>query len=518
MRAIITATDTTNYVNGTFDVVWYGRYENGKRMAYTFQRPFKPYYYIESPDGTYRSIDDKPLIKVEKNYPNEVKSDRESLKRHGIMTYEADVPYTQRVMIDLGIKKGVDIDTMQPCSHEGINPRIGIYDIETDDRGGYARPGKNTNKEILAIGYFDSYTDKVLLFATIPPEKVIASDLVKAIGSYKVKFLSFDTEKHMIEGFYWLLQSEHAPDILEGWNIDRYDTPYIIERSKKLGIPLPFAQLSTLDLMAGYKRKHENKTISASLDYVANLLLCERKVVHKMGFYEMYSKDPILFLKYLHRDVVLPHKIDLHQKITSFFYGISARAGTPDIGKWNADYVIDSVLFHAVRGKLVAKTKTHTSKEKTDGSHVFPAQRGYFQIPISVLDFKTEYPAIISTLNLSWDTVKRPEEPDDPTDIRVNGQRFTTKFRGILPNIIDGLISDRDAIKAQMKNTDKLLYEVLDNDQRVTKELTNAFYGDLGNEFSRWYDHRIQPTITYVGREHVRFVAQKIEELNVIGQ
>ncbi len=512
MRAIVTASDTTNYTQNSFDVVWYGRYENGKRMVHQFTAPFKPYYYLESAVGTYKSIDDKKLAKVEKNFPNEVKAERESLKRNGIQTYEADIPYTERVLYDLGIKKAVDLDTMQPCPDTGINMRVGVFDIETDDRYGFARP-QDAKQEVLAIGYKDSYTGNTLLFTTIPPEKIIASELIKAVNSYKVRFLSLKTEKHMLGAFFGLLESEHAPDLLEGWNSDRYDIPYLTNRAKLLGIQAPFKQVGTLDLMAGYKRKHENKTISASLDYVSEQLLGEHKVEHEMGFYEMYSKHPLLFLKYLYRDVDLTYKIDQQQKITKFFYGLSRKAGTLEIGKWNADYIIDSRIFHAVRGKLVAKTKTKTQKDKTDGSHVFPAQRGLLERPIVVLDFKTEYPAIISSLNLSWDTVKRPEEPDDPTDIRVNGHRFTTKFRGILPQIIDELIADRDAIKAQMKKAAKEEYEVLDDDQRVTKELTNAFYGDLGNEYSRWYDYRIQPTITFVGREHVLFVADKIRNL-----
>ncbi len=514
MRAIITASD---YTENPFRVRWFGRLENGERLNYEFPAPIKPYYYLEDSKGTYKSINRKPLVKIAKDLPYQVKNDRLNYEKNGVQTYEADILFAERVLYDLHIKKAVDLDTLKPIDHNGINLRIASFDIETDDRHGFARP-EEAKEEVTGISYYDYLTNNVLLFSTIPESKVQTSKLIDAIGDFNFRFLSFESEKEMIHAFFYLLSGKNAPDILGGWEIQGYDIPYLENRGRKFGLYAPFRQVGQLDFRLAYKRKHENNVISSSLDYVANLLLGVGKVKHKMGFYEMYEKDPILFLKYSYRDAILPALIDKNQGLTKFFYSLSCNAGTLQIGKYNADYIIDARLFHKISGKYIApsKPKPIEKTKKGGGSLVFSAKSGMYKKYIIVLDFKGEYPAVISTLNLSHDTIRSEDDSFDPTDIIVDGYRFSTHIRGFIPETIDELMDERDKIKAEMRNVDPVMRDVLDNDQRTVKEITNAFYGDTKNSYSRWFDPRIQHCITFVARKHILWVADKVQLIGYV--
>lgn len=540
MRAIIT---NSYYTTNPLTIHWIGRKENGERLFMSFPSPIKPYFFAETDTGIQR---------IEVENPMDVRKEREKYRK----VWEADIPFTDRVLVDMGFKKAMDIDTLEPAEYEGINLRRFSIDIETDDT--VPLDINNPQGEILQIGVRDYYKNLTIIMTTIQKfdlnkflELKFAEDqkvrdslisrgldkLASLIGNIDVKILTFTSEQSMLKFYYDFLHSKSYGDINVGWNIGKkltdheisgnvgFDIPYIQRRSEKYGLKIDWDKIViNFDLMDAYINLEENELESFSLEYISQRELGIGKIKHSMGYKEMYLKEPEKFMVYHYRDMLLVQLIDLKRGIFDFYLSESEKVGSLDIGRWNANYLIDTLLLHELHNTEdhLPTTTIGNTKTRIQGGKVFIAVIGRFEIVV-VLDFSSEYPSIMETFNLSHDTITTLEEGD--VKIPELGYGFTLKKRGFIPRIIGKLKSYRKEIKKEMGkydvNTDD--YKRLNNEQRVVKELTNAFYGvegnasDMGNgkyRYSRLYEPNVQQAITYLTRQHIQFVVNKIGSLD----
>ncbi len=111
---------------------------------------------------------------------------------------------------------------------------------------------------------------------------------------------------------------------------------------------------------------------------------------------------------------------------------------------------------------------------------------------IAVLDFKSMYPNIMITYNLSPDTYVQPGDPEPPSGVNVApevGYRFQKTPPGFYKEALTYLIQARDVVRKQMKalTLGSVEFRVLDARQKAVKILTNAAYGYAGWVGARWY-------------------------------
>lgn len=541
MRAIIT---NSYYTTNPLTIHWVGRKENGERLFMNFPSPIKPYFFAQTENG---------IQKIEVENPMDVRKEREKYTK----TWEADIPFVDRVLVDMGFKKSMDIDTLKPAESKGINLRRFSIDIETDDT--VPLDINNPQGEILEIGIRDYYKNFTILLTTIQKfdlnkflelkfnedekmrEKLISRGMEKFasnIGNIDVKIVPFSSEEEMLRFYYKFLHSKNYGDINIGWNIGKklldheisgnigFDIPYIQRRSEKYNINIDWDKIIiNFDLMDAYIHLEENDLESFSLEYISQRELGIGKIKHDMGYKEMYMKEPEKFMVYHYRDMLLVQLIDLKKGIFDFYLSQSEKVGSLDIGRWNANYLIDTFLLNELHNteNHLPTSSIGTNKTKIQGGKVFIAVIGRFEI-VAVLDFSSEYPSIMETFNLSHDTIISLEEGD--VKLPELGYGFTLKKKGFIPRTISKLKSYRKEIKKEMKkyevNTED--YSRLDNEQRVIKALTNAFYGVMGNasdmgdgkyRYSRLYEPNVQQAITYLTREHIQFVVNKINSLDL---
>ncbi len=135
---------------------------------------------------------------------------------------------------------------------------------------------------------------------------------------------------------------------------------------------------------------------------------------------------------------------------------------------------------------------------------------------IAVLDFKSMYPNIMITYNLSPDTYVAPDEPM-PTSGVYSAPEVGHKFRkappGFYKEAITYLIKVRGTIRQRMKTTDpkSVEYHVLDARQKAVKIITNAAYGYAGWIGARWYLKPVAEAASAWGR-HIILSASKMAE------
>jgi len=102
----------------------------------------------------------------------------------------------------------------------------------------------------------------------------------------------------------------------------------------------------------------------------------------------------------------------------------------------------------------------------------------------------------------------------NPYILSANGTIFRYDSEGVIPGLLTRWYTERKSIQKQAKEsygTD--MYEYYDKRQLVRKILLNSAYGALLNEHCRFYDKRIGQSVTLSGRQIVRHMMSKINEV-----
>jgi len=488
------------YEYGDNVVYFQGRAEDGSRVNYRYVAN-KPYFFVEDINGIDGiGLTGKPLRKIVVETPKDVINERAKYE----MTYEANVPFVNRVKYDLGIKNGLDLETMRGTQVD-IMPRIWYIDIEVNDKNGFPKPDLAL-EPILSFVINDNFSSRYSLNITKPVDSMA---IVDKIGNMDFRIHVHGSEKDMLNFLKNSLKGRGAPDIIIGYNIKGFDLIYLINRAQRFGIDLDFEQFVIIDLMDIILRLHENDIASATLEYVANLILGEGKVQHKEKIWEMYYKDPEKLLFYNWKDVNLLPRLDDRKKVgaTNFLLDLSKLTGC-DLGRWNAGHIVYSYLYHFLHGTNIRlPTYPINKQEDVEGAFVADPLPGLYKFVI-VLDFSSYYPNIMRTFNLS------PDTKDNNGTIVTRWAKFVshkTKY-GLIPRAVAGLLDYRTKIKEKMKtpSIEEAEKEALNDIQRVVKELSNSFYGVIADHILSLYDPQIANAITGLAREGTYFVVDLV--------
>jgi DNA polymerase delta subunit 1 len=184
--------------------------------------------------------------------------------------------------------------------------------------------------------------------------------------------------------------------------------------------------------------------------------------------------------------------------------------------------------------------KKHVVADGFEGAVVITPKPGFYQTPVVTLDFASLYPSIMRAYNMCFSTlvpsfkearhlqwsakthnIKDPTEENYPEVRPVRsfdypeGGKFeyvvkdtdvcfvTTKKRvGILPEILEQLLSNRKRVKKMRKQFDEksMDYAVLDGRQLALKVCANSVYGFTGAGQGYLGEKRIASSVTRVGR------------------
>jgi DNA polymerase I len=139
---------------------------------------------------------------------------------------------------------------------------------------------------------------------------------------------------------------------------------------------------------------------------------------------------------------------------------------------------------------------------------------------IAVLDFKSMYPNIMITYNLSPDTYVEADEPI-PTSGVFPAPEVGYKFRrappGFYKEAITYLIKVRGTIRLRLKTLDpkSVEYHVLDARQKAVKIITNAVYGYAGWIGAKWYLKPVAEAASAWGRHIILSASQMAEKAGI---
>jgi DNA polymerase-2 len=223
----------------------YGRLESGDTFLVRDDRQ-RPHFYIRAGDAarsrelgilelkpsSKRTFDAAPVAMLEADVPADVPGMRDRLHAAGIETFEADVRFAMRYLIERGIKGGCEIEadaapqegaggtmwifdnpTLRPAESK-FEPRVLSFDIETHGK----------QERLLAISMYGPDIDEVLIVdgsgRPMPEKATCCADEFAALEAFCERVQRVD------------------PDVITGWNIIDFDLAVLERIAARLRHPL----------------------------------------------------------------------------------------------------------------------------------------------------------------------------------------------------------------------------------------------------------------------------------------
>ena len=477
--------------------------------------------------GDWVSLDNKELIKV--NF--ETVGDFHNAKNHWSRTYEADI----------GLARKYADDCLTEIKE--YNLRKWYLDIETQVGGRY-------DGQINALTFYDSYDKHYYVMTHFP---------IEPLPSYK-GVLVYDDEEDMLEAFVKFVEMKD-PDMIIGWYLLGFDIPRILERlvankinpqklsphrevrgvSNSRVFNVNYANTSqpikgriTYCLMTRFERlwldSQKGTLPSLKLDYCSKRLLGDdagkvsksSKFDEDEFFLRSWLEDTETFLEYNRVDVELMVRMDNEMNISENDIALQHLFVCPFECVFHNSQM--GAAYFMRHSDWKAPTGMKGTKQKYEAAFVMnPEEEETFGLyeNVAVFDFKSLYPSMMASRNISWETkgeghdvyFTTPKNLQEMPDSKASVS-FVKEPLGVLPNAVLSLMELRDEYKLKRKNAkDKDEYQKWDSAQMATKRGVNALYGVLAKDGYGWGDMDMAQAITASAREAMRAVAFHAQKL-----
>jgi len=502
--------------------------ENGIRKDIEYEGQW--YFLIDKKDKNklkgdwFENLEDEnEYTKVYPKIHRDRKDVIERLEANDIKTYEGDLSVVDRFLID----NDLELDTNQKTLY---------FDIETSDR----KPGINPGEEqILSFAGVDSDNKETFYLLEDDNEVDLLKKIVKLFESY---------------------------DLIAGWFSEKFDLVVIKKRCDLLGVQFDCnistamfdekekakpTKVNHIDLMSKLQkiRYRDTELIKRvkgfGLNAVAKEFLSEEKTETKgTSLQTLYDEDPERLQEYNMQDARLCKRLDEKLSISKQALIEQSICGARVNDYANSKKLDLFVLRFANKRGLRLPTNMFKRKSLEDnpqvgadesdkkgrkralyeGGYVLDPKVGLYK-NLHIFDFKSLYPSIIRTFNISLETFLRKsgEKTHNKDEIFCPETNcyYKKEPAGVIPQVLKYLIDERNNIRGGIMKTlnpKSFEYQNYYYRQYSFKVLANSMYGVLGAEFVRYFKVENAESITGMGRWLIKKVMAFAESrgLNVI--
>ncbi len=446
---------------------------------------------------------------------------------------EHDIRYSMRYLID---------NNAVPCGWHEIeaNEETNTIGVQVDKIYTAKSPPKFTEKaEVPQL--------RILGFSTIrcsregspkPGRNPVVIISVATNTGEKKQFLAEDqNDKPVLQAFMNYVDS-FDPDLIVGYGVNRQDWSYLKKRCKKLGLTLSVDRAGTephrsvyghvsitgrpnIDLFdfADEFPEVKVKTLENLADHLGVMKIEDRVLIEDVDFADYWEGKK-------KRETLEKFSMDnarcilgITDAVLDFAMQLSNLVSLPidHVGTAAVGFRVEWFLIKHARkiGELVPKRFEKPYRRYT-GAIVLKPEPGLHE-KIAVLDFKSMYPNIMITYNLSPDTYVSPKEPVPQCGVYEAPEvkhRFRKEPAGFYKEVLSCLIDLRDDIRSKMKkfSPETVEYRVLDARQKAVKVITNASYGYAGWIGARWYMKPVAEAATAWGRYTIHSAIEMAEK------
>ena len=523
---------------------------NGERIQY--QDEYKPYLFVSSADGDYKSPFGDRAGKVQFDSIREAKqfteqySDISNFNFYGMTQFV--YPYindkwTGEVQYDRDLINVVslDIETMSDDGFPNVELANKAITVITISDG----------KKFVVIGIRDFKTDRD-----------------------DVTYLQCRDEKELLLTFLKEYR-KMDPDILTGWNIEFFDIPYLVNRVRnicgeeyvKMFSPWKFVRdkkqknnneeittydifgVEILDYLAVYRKWTYTQQESYKLDHIAYVELDQRKLDYSEygTLHNFYEQNFQKYVEYNIIDTELINKLDDKLKLIDLALALAYDAKLNYVDAYTSVRMWDVIIHNYLLEQkiVIPQFKRNDKPYSFVGGHVKNPILGKHDWVCS-FDLNSLYPHLIMQYNISPEKYNsRVSFPGCTVDgfldgvlnnegitehlnaknltITPNGCLWNREGQGFLPSLMEKMYEDRSRFKRMMLDA-KQKYEDTGNPehlrdsirydkiQHAKKIQLNCAYGALGNEWFRWFNPNYAESVTMGGQFSIRWIEKKMND------
>jgi len=478
----------------------------GQNLSVFKDNTFFPYFYQIAPNGLFKTIDNQKVNKILCSRPSDLS------RRRDEGSYEADVSFSKRYIIDKIGSFGkaelkysfIDIEVLCPELPSYLDPKYPISSISCSN----------------------SYTGEIKTFFLLD---YMSIDTQCNIKESDIE----DAEKNLLDEFTYWVKAEMF-DLSLGWNFIEFDWRYLrarynyifgcelsemlspIGQSKYLGssqseeaqnlIPMGMSVMDYLDM---YKKIYKTES-SYALDAIVNkhLNIPLRK---KIDFNKLSEEIKIKNRE----DVRLLMEIDKKFKIVDYYDELRrmSMCEWTDV-TWNSK-MLDVILLREAKNKNIVLPSKHYGEGQEVNAFVTEDtfQGAYRRCDTGLyknlwkLDLSSAYPMAIINFCLDIANIKNE-------GIEINHVKFYQNSNALLPTIAQKLINKKDILKKQLKitNPETEEYKDLQTKYDAIKAVVNSLFGVCGLKVFRLFDYRVASSITFIVRDLLHYVENKLIE------
>ena len=534
--------------------ILYRGIDNGVRV--TKRLPFQPSLFIPAngKQSDWKTIEGDPVSKLQFDNIADAKE---------FMNSHKDVAGFPVYGMNNWVSQFITEQHPREIDYDINNVRIAFIDIEVWSEDGFPEP-KDAEHPITALTVRFSDNPTYYIFGTkdFDESDCIVDDFI---------YIQSDTELDMMLKFLnWWSSDDVVPDVITGWNTKTFDVPYMVRRlenimpgaEKKLSpwgvvfesnirdqngnevLAHKILGIEILDYMDLFKKfAYIVGTMEAySLDFVASFVLGEKKLSYEeqASLHQLYINDYQKYINYNVRDVELVFRLHKEKALIDLVLSTAYKAGCNYTDALGSVAMWDTYIYRELcRRNIVVPPKVQKPSGSIVGGYVKDPMIGAHDWIVS-FDLNSLYPHLMLQYNMSPETVMedilhgttvdgclrgvRPDSPSSDIAVAANGAQFRTDKRGIIPEIIDQLYSERKQIKKEMLrleqeqqssvNSSDAASIILYGQQMAIKIMMNSLYGCMANKWFRYYDRNVAEGITMSGQLSIRW-AEKVANMFV---
>lgn len=494
------------------------------------------------------------ILKITLNNPSKTPLIRDDLKENKNVEkiFEADILFKYRFMADNNLygmrwyeATGSHVRTGTTKTQLKFNA-TSLKEIDCEEYSKFKHLSFDIETLSAEGGLPDPEIDKIILLSLFfyPAFNGKNTLVLSAKKTKKIKDTSgFESEKELLKEFLNIVE-KYDPDFLIGYNVNGFDIPFIEKRLEKNNLPKSIGRCINKPLLCRkFANMYKNAVVGRvivdiyelvraatklgmfkglkryGLGDVSQLVLGESKldVSHKQipEFWNDNSKKFDKLVEYNRKDAELPLKILLNKKMLDKYLELCRVSGVllqDALSSGEATRIENLVLRefnkknHITPGKPssseISKRNIERREHGLKGAFVLNPDIGFHDNCVVYLDFKSMYPSIIQSFNICPTTLlhstKETKFVETPTKTKFISPKIK---KGIIPEILENLITTRDKIKKEMKKeTSKKRKQNLFAKQLALKITANAFYGYSGYLRAKLYVLEIANAITGTGR------------------
>ena len=430
-----------------------------KEGGWRVEEGFRPYFFVRKQDvgllpdfatpaeGGWEGPSGEEAVRVEVPLPSLVPKARPDV------SFLADLPYYRRWTIDTGATFDRE-------------PRVLFYDVEASTEFGFPRP-ENPRGRVLSIASVDERGREY--------------------------FICEKDERSIFEQFKELMKSY---DFLVGFNSGRkpsqggWDLPYLYSRAKREGFPFDWRMACWGDLMGMYERitQHRAGSLSTLSERVLGRKM-EKPVARGWEVTRWFECDRSRLEEYNLEDCRVLREINERLRLVDIFCEVAHLAKVSYTDAQSVYCVVDNLAIEeAKKRRLVFYTGGEGEEEEKEGSVVFPSVPGLHRT--YWYDFKSSYPSVIATFNISPETVSED-------GVRTEVLSFRSDRKGVLPAVVERLMEER-------ARSSGLRAEAL-------KVIANSVYGATCFPGSRYYRKELAESVTKT-QQSILMAAKRLAE------